>query len=240
MSGTPKRPFMAERQMAERAARMRGIDLQAEQTDARAAPGGAAMDNSAVLEAIGQLGAKLDRFLAHDHAQIEGLQVEISEIAGRIKAAKVEMAALRHPLSNEDRFHEASAQLNEVVRSTEQATNTILAAVERMETIVGEVRAQLPPGADTGRLDELGDLAIRILEACNFQDLTGQRIAKVVQALSFIEERVDAMMSLWNRREFETLPLPPDLHKKDEGLALLGPAKANESISQADIDALFG
>lgn len=55
----------------------------------------------------------------------------------------------------------------------------------------------------------MNEMIVRIFEACNFQDLTGQRITKVVRALSFIEERVDAMMGVWHKREFETMPLPP-------------------------------
>jgi chemotaxis protein CheZ len=84
---------------------------------------------------------------------------------------------------------------------------------------------------------------VKIFEACNFQDLTGQRITKVVRALSFIEERVEAMMGVWNKREFETMPLPPGMAAKDGDLDLHGPNKVDQSkgmISQADIDALFG
>jgi chemotaxis protein CheZ len=51
------------------------------------------------------------------------------------------------------------------------------------------------------------------------------------------------MMSVWNRKEFETMPLPPGTAKKDEGLELHGPNAVDPNkgmISQADIDALFG
>ena len=77
----------------------------------------------------------------------------------------------------------------------------------------------------------------------NFQDLTGQRITKVVRALTFIEERVDAMMGVWHRKEFETMPLPPGTAHRDGNLELHGPNDANPKtgmISQDDIDKLFG
>jgi chemotaxis regulatin CheY-phosphate phosphatase CheZ len=45
----------------------------------------------------------------------------------------------------------------------------------------------------------MNEAVVKIFEACNFQDLTGQRITKVVRALSFIEERVEAMMGVWNK-----------------------------------------
>lgn len=243
MVQTPRRPFMAEIQMAKKAPNRGG--------DAAAASGAALpppplapvhveMDNSEVMAAIGALGAKLDRFLSVDHTQIEKIQIEISDIAGRIKATKVEMAALRHPLSNQDTFMEASEQLSAVVRATEAATNSIITAAEEIEDIVNEVRSQLPEGYQNSRLKDLNDVTLRIFEACNFQDLTGQRITKVVQALAFIEERIDGMMSVWNTKEFEAMPLPPDISKHDDGLALHGPQEGKTaSISQADIDALF-
>jgi chemotaxis protein CheZ len=89
----------------------------------------------------------------------------------------------------------------------------------------------------------MNEAVVKIFEACNFQDLTGQRITKVVRALSFIEERVEAMMGVWNKREFETMPLPPGMAAKDGDLDLHGPNKVDQAkgmISQADIDALFG
>lgn len=244
MVQTPRRPFMAEIQMAKRSPTSHGGEAAATgpalPAPPPAAPVNVQMDNSEVIAAIGALGTKLDRFLTVDHTQIEKIQIEISDIAGRIKATKVEMAALRHPLSNQDTFMEASEQLSAVVRATETATNTIISAAEEVEDIVNEVRSQLPEGYQNSRLKDLSDVTLRIFEACNFQDLTGQRITKVVQALAFIEERIDSMMSVWNSKEFEAMPLPPSISKHDDGLALHGPQDSQtSSISQADIDALF-
>ncbi|WP_114395584.1 protein phosphatase CheZ [Oleisolibacter albus] len=239
MAQTLRRPFMAEIQMAQRTR-----PLQAGEAEAPAAAPPPALvqlpaDNSEILAAIQGLGNKLDKFLTVDHQQIEQIQVEVSDIAGRIRATKLEMAALRHPLATEDTFQEASQQLAAVVKAAEAATNTIIGAAEEIEDIIGEVRAQLPEGYQNSRLHDLSEVIPRIYEACNFQDLTGQRITKVVNALAFIEERVEAMMSVWNKKEFETLPLPPGLARTDSGLELHGPAMPAETISQDDIDALF-
>ena len=240
-----QRPFMAEIQRARKgvgspSALATADDHAALLPPPPAAPVEVQLDNTEVITAIHALGTKLDRFLSVDHTQIEQIQVEISDIAGRIKATKVEMAALRHPLANEDKFQEASEQLSAVVRATEGATNAIIGAVEEIEDIVSEVRSQLPEGYQNSRLKDLNEVTLRIFEACNFQDLTGQRITKVVQALAFIEQRIDSMMSVWNQKEFEALPLPPSIAKTDSGLALHGPTEESSSrVSQADIDALF-
>ena len=194
-----------------------------------------------MLKAIQDVGAKLDRFLTMDAQQIDQIQVEIADISGRIKATKVEMAAIRHPLAGDDKFLQASQELSAVVSATEAATNTIMACAEELEEVVHELKSSLPEGYHADRVNDMNDVIVRIYEACNFQDLTGQRITKVVRALSFIEERVDAMMSHWNKREFEAMPLPPTVTKMDETLELHGPADQQEmgNISQADIDALF-
>jgi len=199
------------------------------------------VDNTEVIRAINELGSKLDRFLTLDTNQIEQIQVEIADISGRIKATKVEMAAIRHPLAGEDKFQQASQELNAVVSATEDATNTIMACAEELEEVVHELKSSLPEGYHNDRVNDMNDIIVRIYEACNFQDLTGQRITKVVRALTFIEERVEAMMSHWNKREFEAMPLPPSVTKKDEDLELHGPSEEEVpgNISQADIDALF-
>ncbi|RMF05696.1 MAG: hypothetical protein D6773_04985, partial [Alphaproteobacteria bacterium] len=86
------------------------------------------------------------------------------------------------------------------------------------------------------------ELVVQIFEACNFQDLTGQRITKVVRAFQFIEERVTRMMEIWGGiesfKEIEVVDPP----KRDGDAALLnGPAlETDEDVaSQDDIDALF-
>lgn len=238
-----QKPFMAELQKSKRS---NGNPFTATAAAATAAPaaaltGAIAVDNSEVLKAIQDVGAKLDRFLAMDIQQIDQIQAEVADISGRIKATKVEMAALRHPLAGEDRFIQASQELSAVVSSTEAATNTIMGCAEELEEIVSELKASTSDGYQKDRLGDMHEVVVRIYEACNFQDLTGQRITKVVRALSFIEERIESMMSLWNRREFEAMPLPPSTTAMDGELELHGPSEETQTgnISQADIDALF-
>lgn len=216
-------------------------DLASEAEAPAGVPTTVQVDNTEVLRKVDELSNKLDRFLNYDHVEIERIQVEIADISGRIKATKVEISQIRHPLANEDKFHEASEQLGAVVEATEVATNTIMSCAEYLEEIIQEVRAQLPDGYQSSRLNDMNELVVKIFEACNFQDLSGQRITKVVKTLSFIEERVNAMMSVWNTREFEAMPLPKSTLKQDGKLELHGPTSTStkETISQADIDALF-
>ena len=243
MTIPPKR-FMAELQLAARRS-VPGV-VAASEGAAAALPGTATVDNSEVLRAIAVIEAKLDRVLTVEQTDIAQIQIEISDISGRIKATKMEIAALRHPLAGEDKFQLASEELGAVVKATENATNAIMSCAEEVEDIVREVRAQMPDGYQSSRLGDIHETIMRIYEACNFQDLTGQRINKVVRALSFIEERVESMLSVWHKADLATMPLPPSIIKDDAGLALTGPAPTDpdhaahqENISQSDIDALF-
>ena len=246
MTIPPKR-FMAELQLAARRS-VPGVVAASEGAAVASLPGTAtvAVDNSEVLRAIAVIEAKLDRVLTVEQTDIAQIQLEISDISGRIKATNVEIAALRHPLAGEDKFQLASEELGAVVKATENATNAIMSCAEEVEDIVREVRAQMPDGYQSSRLGDIHETIMRIYEACNFQDLTGQRINKVVRALSFIEERVESMLSVWHKADLATMPLPPSIIKDDAGLALTGPAPTDpdhaahqENISQSDIDALF-
>jgi len=217
----------------------------------------AEVDLSEVMEAIRALERKIDGHppetgaaeataaaAAAENAgkqdqKIEEIRTEISEIAGRIQATKVEIAALRHPLSNEDKFESATEELSEIVRQTETATDGIMNSAEKIEEVVADLLTVTQDEYANSRLGDIADLITGIYEACNFQDLTGQRINKVIKVLNYIEERVDAMMSTWDIREFQTMPLPEDITRKDEDLTLSGPMAEGQAISQDEIDALF-
>lgn len=97
-------------------------------------------------------------------------------------------------------FTEASDQLDEVVKTTEQAAMTIMEVVEKQLELTrecGELIDRLRKkneDADLSRLEEINaglrDDLTRVLTALSFQDLTGQRIKKVVAALNSIETSV--------------------------------------------------
>lgn len=237
MAPTIKTPYSIERRRT----------VPAGKDTARPAVASAALaevDLSEILEAIQRLERKIEGRPAEDMAKaqdqkIDEIRAEIADIAGRIQATKVEIAALRHPLAEDDKFDVATHELGEIVRQTEHATEKIMENAEAIEEVIGDLMSSVTDEYSNSRLGEIADRITAIYESCNFQDLTGQRITKVIKVLNYIEERVDAMMKTWDIRELQTLPLPPDILRKDENLVLHGPAGESESISQADIDALF-
>jgi len=169
------------------------------------------------------------------------LKEELDAITASIQRTKQEIATLRS-ISPGREPSSVTDELGAVVSGTEAATNSILAAAEEIDEIAGTLGAYLPePEADKVR--RISEKVVTIFEACNFQDITGQRISKVVNSMRFIEERVNQMVQIWGGldsfNDVEALQL--DQREGDEAL-LNGPALDWDPTrkSQDDIDALFG
>ena len=155
-------------------------------------------------------------------AELEGL--------GRIIAdARAEVAALRADESAESFIPSATDELAAIVEHTAKATHEILDTCEQLENMAKEA---------PGLADRIGDATTRIYEACAFQDITGQRIAKVVSALQAIEARIGRARTRLLLREAGA-PLTEAQAKTPEQGLLNGPALPGAGISQSAIDALF-
>lgn len=110
------------------------------------------------------------------------LLAELEALGRTIAQAKAEIAALRVEEIEDQHIPVATDELDAVLEHTAAATNEILDTCEVLERLVPEL-----PAAPAARI---GEAVTRIYEACSFQDITGQRIAKVVAALKEIEGRV--------------------------------------------------
>ncbi len=165
---------------------------------------------------------------------------EIAQMVKTIAQAKSEIASIKHPMAEDDRVKRASSELDAIVLATEAATNTILEAVETIEQKNRELFQSFADDDQmTALTDQIGNQIVLIMEACNFQDLTGQRISKVINTLRFIEERIVAMIEIWGPESFKELPEPELVDSRDQERLTNGPALEGEGISQDDIDALF-
>lgn len=167
------------------------------------------------------------------------LKIELAQMIRMIARAKREISQIKHPMADDDRVTAASSELDAIVRATETATQDILGATESIEEKVNAIQALARDDEDIMTHSEsIAAATVTILEACNFQDITGQRITKVVKTLRFIEERILAMINIWGVDAFAELPMPAAEADGDAAL-LEGPQLANQGISQEEIDALF-
>ena len=135
----------------------------------------------------------------------------------------------------------ATRELDAVVDGTESATRRILAAAEVIEEAANTLSASLKREQEQALAQDIREQATRIFEACNFQDLSGQRIAKVLATLQFVEDHIIRMMEIWGGAEaFKDYTAVAT--REDESNPLLhGPKLDDDSghASQADVDAMF-
>ena len=159
---------------------------------------------------------------------------ELEDLARFIQSAKREIAALRPHDIQDEHIPMATDELDAVVAATAHATGEILDRAEALEKLA----LTLPPEAAA----EITDAVTRIFEASNFQDITGQRITKVVKALKYIENKIDSLVTAFGTREIETPPPPPPVSAEesdDDAKLLHGPQMPAVANSQAEIDAIL-
>ncbi|MFN3131328.1 chemotaxis protein [Roseibium sp.] len=158
---------------------------------------------------------------------------ELTAIAKEITRMKQEISALRANDMTGNKIPDAGRELDAIVEATENATNTIMEAAE-------EIMAA-DPSDSVAYQDLVSNKMIGIFEACTFQDITGQRISKVVETLRFIDERVTSFIEqLRIPASFETEIEETDEERRKRELILHGPQHSGEGVSQNDIDALLG
>ncbi len=145
-------------------------------------------------------------------AGFENLKSEIKQLFAAMQTFRGELAAARPPDSDEDRFETMADQLSAIVKGTEDATNAILLSVEGISDLIAAHRAAVAGGDDAEWLGELDDKINAMFEACAFQDITGQRITKVLTSLKFIEERINKMVDIWGRDGLAHEPPHPDTY----------------------------
>lgn len=157
---------------------------------------------------------------------------EFRNLSDHIQAARREIAQLRPDHLKEEKIPRAGAELEAIVQATEEATGTIMDSAEEIMS------------ADPTDLEQyqatVNDACMRIFEACSFQDITGQRINKVVSTLTFIEERLASLKDTWGPQVADLIAETDDEKEDDDDRRLLnGPALSGEGIQQDDIDRLL-
>lgn len=166
---------------------------------------------------------------------------ELEGLARYIQHARREIAAIQPEDINTQHIPTATDELDAVVGATEQATFQIFDACDVVSGIAGSL--------DADNAAKLTDAVTRIYEACNFQDVTGQRITKVVKALKHIESKVDMLVTALGGGSIADGMIAESASPEDapeilavdpgSGVPMHGPALPGQGISQDDIDALL-
>jgi chemotaxis regulatin CheY-phosphate phosphatase CheZ len=159
---------------------------------------------------------------------------EFSIIAGYIAKAKEEIREMRPHDISQERIPTAGAELEAITRDTENATHAIMNSAEAMmgfsiDHFGGDANAYKAA---------VDDEVMKIFEACSFQDITGQRVSKVVNVLKQIEERVGKLANTLGVEDSTPQEMTAE-EKRRHDLLLNGPAIGGPETKQDAIDAMF-
>lgn len=176
----------------------------------------------------------------------------LPDVAGELAALAHCIAQVRSELRHLSRddaqarvLGTAHDELDAVIAATEQATGQILDACEKIENAAAQ--------ASTAVSDGIVEQVTRVYEACSFQDITGQRISKVVTALKQIETRVGVLIDLVSPLTPANGPVQSKapnslaygsvdraMTEEERKLGLLeGPQLAGKGVDQDEIDKLL-
>lgn len=172
------------------------------------------------------LGSVLTRVSA-THPLDSSLMTEVRQLQDAIDNMRRDLN-LAHPDQIQSHIPTATDELDAIVATTENATNSIMEACESIQKHIGETPVNVPA---------VESEIIRIIEACTFQDLTGQRISKIIKSLSEIEKRARELTDVLSER-FANLENQGEKPVSGDSL-MNGPALPNQGITQDEIDRLL-
>lgn len=188
--------------------------------------------NTISIDEVGEVVSSIMDTLQGDVSALDvAVYRELDGLVEYINAAKSEIAAVRAEDIRNKHLPDATDELDAIVRHTEEATGAILDATEIIDEEGRKLESQV-----------INDQVMKIFEACGFQDLTGQRISKIVSTLQHIEERISKITLIFGKHFASIAPAASDDEddgKSEDEKLLHGPQLPTNANDQADIDALL-
>jgi chemotaxis protein CheZ len=175
-------------------------------------------------------------------AEAQKLKAELDLIYDAINRTKQEIATLHRTGFEGPEMKRVTHELDAIVGGTETATEGILSAAEFIDQAANTLSAAVKSEHDKALAHDIQDHVVQIFEACNFQDLTGQRITKVVGTLKFIETHIVRMMEIWGGIESFKDIAPTEMAAREGDTRLVNGPRLDGDLghaSQDEIDALF-
>jgi len=167
---------------------------------------------------------------------VQSLERELAQLNDAVAHTMRELAALIGD-SHERHMARAAGKLGTVIEAIKQATEKILKSSEVIDDSAKALAAAMKTDYEPSLAQEIQDHVVKIYEACNFQDLSGQRIGNVIETLTMIEDQVEGLLDRYQSRPCDRPVAKPDCSQT----LLNGPRLDGDSghTSQQDIDILF-
>lgn len=169
---------------------------------------------------------RIERTAGSRPAEQEQEQALSERSIGAVRAALVVGTGLRR----------AVVELEAVVSDTARAANAILAASEEIDGATERLRVLHGRGPGADALDDISERALAIFQACDFQDLTGQRIGNVVGLLADLEARLGTIRAVLDAEGGDTAETRP--RRASAGDLENGPRLQSDDghLTQAEVD----
>ena len=176
-----------------------------------------------------------------DDAAVDALKRELAAVRANMARNNRELGRLIHD-GHERRMLRAADELRASVDGMDLATQKILSAVELIEDNARALASSLKGEYERGLAQDMQDHIVRIYEACNFQDLAGQRISNVLGIMTVLEDRIADIVTGHGAAGGGASQSPGKATYASGNTLLNGPKLDDDSghASQSDIDAMFG
>ena len=186
-------------------------------------------DRNKVVQIVNSVIAKVEGGSADS---LRNLSVELQSLGDAIEKIKHELADARTGDVKDTHVPTATEELDAVVTAAKQATDTIMNSCDAISAIVAGSPLEVKVGAET----------TKIFEACSFQDITGQRIKKVVNVLHEVETKVGHLLHMLGHGDGARKALiarPVEDKRQGDDKLMNGPQLAANAMSQEEIDKLL-
>ena len=148
-----------------------------------------------------------------------------------------ELAGLRVE-GNDDLFTAAVEQLEALAGEIAGAADRVMTAGEATQAAADAIAAKTKERPTKTQVKRITANTVALFEACSFQDITGQRIAKITRTVGAIEGGMHAVATLAGGKDAPA-KRPDAIDRRDGGIILEGPQIDGPAVSQTDIDKLF-
>jgi chemotaxis protein CheZ len=184
--------------------------------------------------------ARPESQVATQAQEVRKLKIELDVIGSAIKETRSEIVNLQDQGFDSSRVARVTKELEAVFGNTSDATDRILKAAEEIDVRAHTLAAILKNSNEKGLAQDIQEHVTAVFEACNFHDLTGQRISKVAATLKMVEEHLARMMEIWSVIERFNVDAVQSAADNLDGL-LNGPKLDGDNghSTQDEIDKLF-
>lgn len=176
----------------------------------------------------------MTQFQADSEQVTKKVAGEVNDLLAFIETAKADIASMQPATLVARDLPTASDELDAIVEHTEQAASEIMDAADELSTIAGTLEGEVG--------EQVNAVVTKIFEASTFQDITGQRITKVVKVIKFIESKLDDLAEAIGDLAGEdgvVVTRDANVEVAGDDALLNGPQLDGDGNSQDDIDALL-